>query len=340
MRPNETLLIIRQNLIKSYKKYEYMLIPLLKFIIIFSVIRMISSSVGYIGVLNKIGIVLFLSLVGTFLPEKWLILGFVLLMPIYVVMVNPILGIAGFIFLWLLYLLFMRLFPKESLLIVATIVCFNMGIEAVLPILAGLFGGYVCIIAIIIGVFIWFVMPQFALIVESTSLGKTEILDAFSSLSNSGIKNIISDKTMLSVMVVFFIVFSIVYIIRKQSIDYAAYLAIVIGSAMNLAGFIMAILFLDINILMPVILLTTILSAIIAVIVQFFSQVLDYQRAEVVNFEDEENYYYVKIIPKINVNTSNKKIKRVYDSKVEHKDYMNGGSIGSLMNNKEANIDE
>lgn len=347
MKSNDTLLIIRQNLIKIYKQYEYIIMPFLKFIIIFSVITMISTSFGYIGIFNKVEVVLFLALLGTFLPEKWMILGFILLMPVYIAMANIVLGVIAFLFLGVLYLLFMRLFPKESLLIIATIVCFNMGMEALLPVLAGLFGSYVCIIAIIIGTFIWFVMPQFAQVVQPNLTGKDEILGVLTSLTSGGLKNIIGDKTMLCTIVVFFIVFSIVYIIRKQSIDYAAYLAIGIGIMMHLAGFILAKLFLNINISMSKILITTILVTVIAIITQFFSKVLDYQRAEVVSFEDEENYYYVKVVPKIHINTNHKKVKRIYNTKADYnaktdyntqadnKDYINSFSISQVMTDEE-----
>jgi hypothetical protein len=314
--------------------------PFLKFIIVFSVITMMSTSFGYAGIFNKVEVVLFLALVGTFLPEKWMALGFVLLMPIYIIMSNLIAGIISFFFLWILYLLFMRLFPKESLLIIATIVCFQIGLEALLPVLAGLFGSYVCIIAIIIGTIMWFVVPQLAQILQPNVIEKDEILEVITSMTSGGLKNIIGDKTMLCTIVVFFIVFSIIYIIRKQSIDYAAYLAIGVGMTMHLAGFILAILFLNINVSMTKIIITTIVISLIAIGVQFFSKVLDYQRAEVVSFEDEDNYYYVKVVPKIHINTKNKKVKRVYNSKLDNKDFMSNMSSSQSMTDHEVHIDK
>ncbi len=340
MKLNETLLIIRQNLIKIYKQYETIVLMLLKFIIVFSIITMIGSSVGYIGVFNKMEVVLFLSLVGTFLPEKWIILGFVLLTPIYVTVVNMVLGIATFLFLWVLYLLFMRLFPRESLLIIATMMCFNIGIEGIVPVIAGLFGSYVSIIAIIIGTFIWFAIPEFALIIQPHTDAKDEILGVFTSLTGGGMISIVGDKTMLCTIVVFFVVFSIVYIIRKQSIDYAPYIAIGIGLVMYLAGFILAIAFLNIDMSITRILMTTLLIGIITIPVEFFSRVLDYQRAEVVSFEDEEHYYYVKVVPKVYINANHKKIKRIYNTKVDQKDYMSNISMPPVHREQERGIND
>lgn len=340
MKLNETLLIIRQNLIKMYKQHETIILMLLKFISIFSIITMIGSSVGYIGVFNKIEVVLFLSLLGTFLPEKWISLGFVLLTPLYVIMVNLVLGITSFVFLWMLYLLFMRLFPKESLLIIGTIICFNIGLEGLLPVVAALFGGYVCVIAIIIGTFIWFAIPQFVMLIQSYASGKDEVLGIVTTLTEGGLKGILSDATMLCTIVVFFIVFSIIYLIRKQSIDYAPYLAIGIGLIMHLAGFILAVVFLNIDMSIGSILLKTFLVACISLIIQFFSKALDYQGAENISFEDEDHYYYVKIVPKIYINSHHKKIKRIYNTKAEHQEYINNISLPPMHKEQGRSIDD
>ncbi|MGL4791975.1 MAG: hypothetical protein ACRCW1_11255, partial [Anaerotignaceae bacterium] len=43
----------------------------------------------------------------------------------------------------------------------------------------------------------------------------------------------------------------------------------------------------------------TIISALIIFVIQNFEFVLDYDRAERVKFQDDNFYYYVKIVPKI-----------------------------------------
>lgn len=318
MKTNETLLMLRQNLIKKYKQYETIILVFLKFIILLSGLMMIVSSIGEVGFLHKIEVILFFAILGTFLPDKWILLGVVLLVPMYMASVNLALGVITFLFLWTLYLLFMSLFPKESLMIIATIMSFQLGIAGILPVVAGLFGNYIYAIAIIIGTFIWFAMPHLALTIQTyTNAEKNEVLNAMKALTEDGIGSILSDQTMLCTIVVFFIVFSIVYIIRKQAIEYAPYIAIGIGLVMYLVGFVLAVVFLNINMSILKIILTTILMGCIAVIAQFFSKVLDYQRAETISFEDNDHYYYVKVIPKIALHSNSEKIQRIYNVK-EH----------------------
>jgi hypothetical protein len=57
--------------------------------------------------------------------------------------------------------------------------------------------------------------------------------------------------------------------------------------------------------------LGTIICGVIAVIIRFFDGILDYQRAESVQFEDDNNYYHVRIIPKVIMTKSQRSVKRI-----------------------------
>jgi hypothetical protein len=76
----------------------------------------------------------------------------------------------------------------------------------------------------------------------------------------------------------------------------------------------------DDEIELATILIGSLLSGVIAFVVQFFKGVLDYGRIEIVQFEDDDYYYYVKAIPKIyvaerdvNVQTITESTKKVGD---------------------------
>lgn len=315
MKTVEKLLTIRQNIIKMYKQYDYIAEPLIKFIVIYIILNMLMMTTGYEGTLSNPILVLFISLIGTALPPKGILLGCVVLSPLYILTLNPILAGIVFIFLAVLYVLFMRLFPKESLLIIVTIAAFSLKMEVLVPFVAALLGGYIGIIGILLGTFIWYSIPNLAEAIVITGTGKEALSEAFRNLVTINVQSIVLDQTMLCIMIIFFVVFSTVYFIRRLSVDYAAYIAIGIGAVMNMVGFSLAILFLKIDVSLPSVLLTTVLYLVVAVIIEFFSNVLDYERSEVLNFEDDENYYYVKVVPKIYLTTTSRKVKRVYNNK-------------------------
>ncbi|WP_410496123.1 hypothetical protein QTL86_22795 [Cellulosilyticum sp. ST5] len=322
MKSNEALLSMRQNIISEFKKYEYIILPFMKFILIFSAIHMLITATNYTGALSGVIAVMFLALIGTFVSAQWILIGSILLTTLFILPANPIFAILMFILLTILYLAFMRLFPKEGLLTLVTLMAFAINVPLILPIIVALLGGYICIVMMIIGVIVWFMVPELTVVIQTTTLNKSEIVDLATSVSKTDFNALLMDEKMLSVVVVFFIVFSVVYIIRKQSIDYAPYIAIGVGMVVNILGFGLAILFFDdIGMKMGSIILWTVISGIVAVVVQFFSVALDYQRSEVVQFEDDDNYYYVKVVPKINVKVKHTTVKHVYTNNKGPKDF-------------------
>ena len=46
-------------------------------------------------------------------------------------------------------------------------------------------------------------------------------------------------------------------------------------------------------------------------LIQFFAFNVDYSRTELVQFEDDEYYYYVKAVPKISLATPEKSVKKI-----------------------------
>ncbi|QEH70560.1 hypothetical protein [Cellulosilyticum sp. WCF-2] len=322
MKSNEALLSMRQNIISEFKKYEYIILPFMKFILIFSAIHMLITATNYTGALSGVIAVMFLALIGTFVSAQWILIGSILLTTLFILPANPIFAILMFILLTILYLAFMRLFPKEGLLTLVTLMAFAINVPLILPIIVALLGGYICIVMMIIGVIVWFMVPELTVVIQTTTLNKSEIVDLATSVSKTDFNALLMDEKMLSVVVVFFIVFSVVYIIRKQSIDYAPYIAIGVGMVVNILGFGLAILFFDdIGMKMGSIILWTVIGGIVAVVVQFFSVALDYQRSEVVQFEDDDNYYYVKVVPKINVKVKHTTVKHVYTNNKGPKDF-------------------
>ena len=55
----------------------------------------------------------------------------------------------------------------------------------------------------------------------------------------------------------------------------------------------------------------TLISLVIAFVVQFFVFSVDYSRTEHTQFEDDEYYYYVKAVPKMNVAAPEMNVKRI-----------------------------
>ena len=312
MKSNEMLLIIRQNLISIFKRYESLIVPIVRFIISFSALRMLKEATSYHGVLSGTLVLIGLALIGSFASAEWIIVWTIFLVTFFTFPLNPILALILFGIMCIIYILYARLFPKESIWILVTLVAFSIKLELLIPIVAALLSTYVSVMAIIIGTILWYVVPGLISVLPN-AVEKNEMIDMMNQLMIIDYKNLLIDPRMMSIVVIFFIVFSAIFIIRKQSIDYGPYIAIGVGAVMNILGFGLAIIFFGgIGVNMIKVVLETLFFSGVAVIIQFLSIVLDYQRAETVNFEDDDNYYYVKIVPKIHLTHKHTTIKKVY----------------------------
>lgn len=316
MKSNEVLLTVRQNLVSWFKKYEYILLPLLRFILSISVLRMLMGATEYEGAFSNSFVLLGFSIIGAFASAEAIIVCMILIATIFLVASNIVLGVMSFIFLAFIYIIYGHLFPKESILIILMLVAFPLKLEFAIPLIAALFGTYVSVGAIILGTIIWYTFPVLMQALPAMTFNKSEILEMVNKLVAIDYKGLLVNKEMLIMCVIFFIVFTCVYVIRKLGVDYAPYIAISIGAVMNIFGVVLAkVFFSDLELDILLVVLMTIIFSLVAALMQFFAIVLDYQRAEIVEFEDDDNFYHVKIIPKIQLAVKKKTVKHIYTNK-------------------------
>jgi hypothetical protein len=85
----------------------------------------------------------------------------------------------------------------------------------------------------------------------------------------------------------------------------------------NILGFLVAVLHFNVSINAGKLILMSLFSGLIAIVLEFFKRVLDYTAIERVQFEDDDYYYYVKAVPKVNVSIPRHSVKRMSDYRDE-----------------------
>jgi len=212
--------------------------------------------------------------------------------------------IAVLTVLALLCLLFfyIRLAPKESILILFTIAAYYLKIPYLIPLLAGLYFGVTGLIPIAIGVFMWNLLPVMAEVLKTSPTAGLNVMDMPKTLAvimPALLSGITANQDWIFSAFIFAMVVLAVYGISHISLDYSKEISVALGAVLTIVSFIIA------NVLagMPVdvfhMVVYVIVSALIAEVIHFFDIALDYSRSERVEFEDEDNYYYVKVVPKI-----------------------------------------
>ena len=97
--------------------------------------------------------------------------------------------------------------------------------------------------------------------------------------------------------------------------DHSWTIAIISGALVNIMLLLVGDLMFDTNVAIGGVIIGTVASALIAVVIQFFSFHVDYSRTEKVQFEDDEYYYYVKAVPKVTVAAPERKVKKINQQK-------------------------
>lgn len=303
-----TLLLIKQMLLTIYGKYEVYITPLLKFLLALITLMLLNSRLGYMESLDKLTLVLIVALMCSFMPMNFIVLvGAVFsILHLYAFSLEcaAVIG-AGFLLLFLLYL---RFSPKDTLVVALLPICFLMRIPYVIPISMGLVGGPTSAVSVACGVIVYYMLhyvTQNETVIAS--MADEETAAKFKFIIDGLLKN----KEMVVVIAAFATTVIVVYLLRRMSLDYSWTIAMIAGAVVNIMVLLVGDLIFDTNQSLLSVILGTIFSFLIVLVLQFFVFYVDYSRTEKVQFEDDEYYYYVKAVPKVTVARPEKKVKQI-----------------------------
>ena len=125
------------------------------------------------------------------------------------------------------------------------------------------------------------------------------------------LKSVIFNQTMMVMIATCAVGIIIVYLIRRLSMDYSWIVAIAAGSVAELLVIFVGDFVFGVTVAVGQLILGILLSAVIAAVYNFFIFTVDYTRTEHVQFEDDDYYYYVKAVPKMNVSTPDVKVQKI-----------------------------
>ncbi|MDR2650606.1 MAG: hypothetical protein LBB94_12965 [Clostridiales bacterium] len=273
-------------------------------VIIFSVLSNIGEyAAGFAKLFTAplaLPVIMLLGILYVVLPAT---MSYALMIAVIGIQLSSNIEVAALTVLFLLCLLFfyMRLAPKESVLILFTLAAFYFKIPYLVPILAGLYCGVTALIPIGIGVFLWDLLPVMKLLMTYKSAGSNimEIPKTLGELLPAIVNSVVTHQDWIFTAFIFAMVVLAVYGISRINLDYSKDISVGLGALLTVVSFIIARVLANMEANIASVVLYVVISAIIAEIVRFFDIVLDYSRSERVEFEDEDNYYFVKVVPKV-----------------------------------------
>ena len=303
-----SLLELKQYLKRFYIRYETYITYIWKFLLALITIVVINKKLGYMEALTNVAIVMMASLLCAILPPNFIVLISALFIVGHLYSLAAECAIVAVIIFLLMFLLYFRFSPKDTLAVLLTPLLFFMHIPYVMPLAMGLLGNPTSIIAVAFGLVISFMLNYFT--ANSTTFGSDSVEEKANEFQ-SIISGILGNRTLLVLIVAFSVALIVVYLIRRTSLDNSWKIAIATGAVTLIIATLVGNLAADSEIAIGGVIIGTIISAALMLVVEFFAFNLDYSRTEKVQFEDDEYYYYVKAVPKVTLATPERKVKKI-----------------------------
>ena len=302
------LLELRDNLRDFYSKYEVYLLPAFKFLLACLVFFTININLGYMTKLNSLTVVLVAALLCSFLPMNLMVVlaATFVLMHFYAISLEcAIVGAALFL---LLFLLYYRFAPKDTLVVLILPLAFGLKVPVLVPIIVGLLCAPTSAVSVACGVIVYYVIAYMKM--NAAAISSLDVDSAISKFRYV-IDGLLGNKEMVIFIISFCATTIIVYIIRRLSVDHAWTIAMCVGAVSNVVILLLGDLTYNTEISIVATIIGGIVAVLLAKVVQFFAFNVDYTRTEYVQFEDDEYYYYVKAIPKNSVTKSKHTVKKI-----------------------------
>ena len=309
-----TALVEIKQLIKGfYIRYEMWITPLWKFLLSFIAIASINGRVGYLAALKPLPIVLMCALLCSFMPVNFMVfvMAAFILGHFYAVSIET-LAVTLVLFL-LMFLLYFRFGPNDTVVLVMTPLFFVMKIPYLMPLALGLLGSPLSIAAMSCGVIVYYLLNFVQM--NATTMGASSVTSGEDQEIIVQLRNFLTgfltNRAMWIVILAFAAVLIIVWLLRRLPVDHAWKIAILGGAVVNLIALMAGDFLYDIQLSFVSVVFGTLFSALLCFVLEFFFFQLDYTRTERVQFEDDEYYYYVKAVPKVTLAEPERKVKSI-----------------------------
>lgn len=312
------LLMIREQLKKIYGMYGTYIKPAIHFIVMLVSIIIINANAGAMALLKNPAVVVIISLIGAFLPVKFKTILLSLIIVAHMSAIAVEIGAMIFLIMLIMYLLFFRFTPKDSVILILIPLLFFIKIPYVVPLTVGMASTPFSIISVSFGVIIFYILNYISTNLDAImAAASTDGMGQMTKIAGQ----VFTSKELYLIIIAFALVVAVVYFVKRLSIDYSWIIAVVSGGVLCIIIMLIGELIFDMGEVVSVvsIIIGGIISIVLALGIRFFIHSVDYSRTEYTQFEDDDFYYYVKAVPKIKVSSPEVNVKRINARKVRKK---------------------
>lgn len=301
--PITSIYEFREKMRQIYARHSWIIGTLLKFAAAFLMLTTINQMAGYMALLVSLPVTIAIAAVCCVLPWGMITGIMCVLLLIHFMEVSFIVALVALIIMISMVLINLIFSPGWQAVVFFVPMLFFLRIPFVIPLVLGLLAPASALVPMLFGIMLYYLMNY----VSSTAGVLADATEAAGMSARfiqliDGLKN---NHVFMVVAAAFSITLVLVYVIRRLSIDYAWAIAVAVGMVTNLVLVIFGVASVSESdpsaMTAAYVIISSVVSGLIAFVLQFMVFAVDYKRTDFAQFEDDEYYYYVKAVPKVRV---------------------------------------
>ncbi len=305
-----TLYEIRDRIVDVYRSYDYIFRPVFRFLLAFLLLVEISRGMGFMTRLNNYLLIVIIALACTLMPMSMMaaLLALIILLHLYSLsMEAAALGAAIFL---IVFLVFFRFAPHSAVILLLMPLAMTVNLHFAVPLAAGLLFSVGACVPTALGVIIW---EYLHLVVEHRNwLRGADSVEQLLKNFRFLVDNMVHNRSMWVIAGAMAATVLVVYFIRRLAITHAWYIASCAGILTELLILVYAEYHYGVEANIVQNIPWILLSLLIAVVITFFVNNVDFTRMENVQFADDDYYYFVKAVPRFSMEAPDRKASDFY----------------------------
>ena len=301
------LLNIKNKVRDVIRKYEEIIFPVLRLIWCFVVFTNIHSMFHYMDLFDRKLVIFLLAVLCAVVPDWVFVFAAGAMIGVNCFSVNIEVGLAFAVVFMVMYCMYIRFFPKFAYAIFLVPICYAFGMPYLAPMLiiviTGLGGALPAAFGVMLYYFSNCVSTLHIQLTGAEDDAQVEVLGYF-------VDHFVKNKEMYMVMLIFALVVVGASLVYRLSFPFSHYAAVGVGVVFCLLFTVIFASVMGQTADTSAALGGSLLGLLLGLILELVKGVLDYPHAQRIQFEDDEYYYYVKAVPKLDAPIKKEKKKR------------------------------
>lgn len=310
-----SLLEFREKIKEIYGKNNIFIIPFIKFALVYISLIVFSLNISYSHILSDPIVLVLLALICSLLPFSLISLVLALYITVGLYFLSVELAIL-FLVVCLITSFFYYIFKADNIhLLILIPLLFFFKVPYLVPLVLGISSTLISIVPLIFSVIIYYILNY---IKNNVGVLTNDISTSFGQRYYQVLNSIFSNKLMYLIILTFIITLIIVYIIHNLPINHSFTISLLAGVFSLFIIILFGEIILKLKINLFTFSISLLVSFLLAYVYKFFIYDVDYTRTEYINFEDDDYFYYVKAVPKINIKVSDIRVENINTIKKEN----------------------